>query len=157
MTPLHQNSQTSLGPWKQVFSRPGTWWRGPWSRLTYSTIWLFCWANPEIFSLFCAMYQTLFNFYCQTDRHILHPYMHGQDFFSIWKFILFTTLCSFIVLLTRSLCLWRRTDDLMCSFYCFGNCSFRYFNWLFCGHCDWYSACCLKGLLSTLVLHTRSR
>ena len=38
MIPLHQNSQTSLGPLEWAFSRPGTWWRGPWSQLTEQTI-----------------------------------------------------------------------------------------------------------------------
>ena len=68
MTPMHQNSQTSSGPWEWAFSRPGTCRRGPWSRLTYPTIQLFCWANPENFSLFHAVDQKLFHFYRQTDR-----------------------------------------------------------------------------------------
>ena len=38
MIPLHQNSQTSLGPLEWAFSRPGTWWRDPWSQLTEQTI-----------------------------------------------------------------------------------------------------------------------
>ena len=99
MTPLHQNSQTSSFPWEWAFSRPGTCRRGPWSRLTYPTIRLFCWANPENFSLFHAADQKLFHFYHQTDRqthrhtdaHFASLYARAR-FFSIWKFIPFTTL-----------------------------------------------------------------
>ena len=89
---LHKgkNSQTSSGSWEWAFSRPWTWRRGPWSRLTYPTIWLFCWANPENFSLFNAADQKLFHFYCQTDAHFASLYARVR-FFSIWKFIPFTT------------------------------------------------------------------
>ena len=100
MTPLHQNTQTSLGPWEWAFSRPGTWRRSPWSQLTYPTVWLFCWANPENFSLFHAADQKLFHFYCQTHRQtdrrtFCIPICTGE-IFSIWKFIPFTTLRSFM-------------------------------------------------------------
>ena len=88
MTPLHQNSQTSLGPWEWAFSRPGTCRRGPWSQLTYPTIRLFCWANPENFSLFHAVDQKLFHFYRQTDtdrqthrRTFCIPICTGEIFF----------------------------------------------------------------------------
>ena len=117
MTPLHQNSQTSSGPWEWAFSRPGTCRRGPWSQLTYPTIRLFCWANPENFSLFHAADQKLFHFYHQTDRqthrhtdtqtHILHPYMHGRDFFLYGNLYLSQHYVSEWAWLTHSLRLWR--------------------------------------------------
>jgi len=97
MTPLHPNSQTSSCPWEWAFSRPGTCRRGPWSQLTYPTIWLFCWANPENFSLFHSVDQKLFHFYRQTHRqmHILHPYMHSKIFFcmEIYTFHFTMFLC----------------------------------------------------------------
>ena len=68
MTSQHQNSQSSLGPWKWAFCRPDTWWRGPWNRLTYPTIQLLSLANPEKFSMFHALFKKLFIFYFQTDR-----------------------------------------------------------------------------------------
>ena len=61
-------------------------------------------TNPEYFSLIYASYQKLFNFYIQTNTHtqthILHPNMHGQDFFCIE---IYTFLYTTFVCLLRSL------------------------------------------------------
>ena len=69
-------------------------------------------TNPEYFSLIYASYQKLFNFYIQTNTHtqthILHPNMHGQDFFCIEIYtFLYTTFVCLLRSLTHSLHLLR--------------------------------------------------
>ena len=91
MTPLHQNSRTSLGPWEWAFSRPGTYWRGPWSRLTYPTIWLFVEQTLNISVYFMQLIKS----YSIFTAHFASVYAQAR-FFYIWKFIPFTTLCSFV-------------------------------------------------------------
>ena len=101
MTTLHQNSRTSLGPWEWAFSRPGTYWRGPWSRLTYPTIWLFVEQTLNISVYFMQLIKS----YSIFTAHFASVYAQAR-FFYIWKFIPFTTLCSFVCF-AHSLCLWR--------------------------------------------------
>ena len=70
----------------------------------------FCWANPDNFSLFHAADQKLFNFTAiQTHRqtHILHPYLHRQDFFLYGNLYLSLHYVALFTLLSHSLCLWR--------------------------------------------------
>ena len=97
----------SIGFQNGTISRPGTWWRGPWSWLTCPTIRHFCWANHENFSLFHAGDQKLFHFYFRPHRqmHFLHPYMHGRDFFymEIYTFH-YTTFLHLLCSLTHFIC-----------------------------------------------------
>ena len=80
MTPLHQNLQTSSGPWEWAFSRPGTYRRGPWSRLTYPTIRLFAEQTLKI-SVYFMLRIKSYSILTTRQTHILHPYMHRWDFF----------------------------------------------------------------------------
>ena len=74
-------------PLEMGFYRPGTWWRGPWNQVAYPKTQPLSWENPESFSLFHALHQKLFIFYIQidTEMHILHSYLHRQDFCLNWN------------------------------------------------------------------------
>ena len=85
MTPLHQNSQTSLGPWEWAFSRPGTCRRDgagsptqQYNIFAEQTLKISVYFMQQIksYSIFTAR---------QTDSThpdaILHPYKHSEIFF----------------------------------------------------------------------------
>ena len=100
---MRQNSQTSSGPWKWAFSRPGTWRRvrahgagSPTQHYDFFAeqtlkISVYFMQRIKSYSIFTAR-QT----HRQTDRCTFCIPICTGEIFSIWKFIPFTTLCSFV-------------------------------------------------------------
>ena len=83
MTPLHQNSQTSLGPWEWAFSRPGTCRRGHGAGSPTQQYDFFAEQTLKISVYFMQWIKSYSNFTArQTDRRTIYiPVCMGKIVF----------------------------------------------------------------------------